>query len=403
MRANARRFNTYVAGRRHFKSTFLSVLAVEAALAGTQVLVGAPTYDQVRLLFANAQRMLGDTGTFNISRMECVLPTGGTIMFRSLDLPNNVRGHTAGLVLIDEAGYCKAEGWYEVLRPMLFTTGGSAWLAGTPVGRNWFFDEFMKKGKDRATFQAPTVGCKIVDGELKRKKHPLENPNIPFEEIQEYFSTVPLQVFNQEILATFTEDLSTVFRNVRGCATATEQMDPLPLHSYVMGVDWGKLNDYTVLSVIDTLTNELVTKERFNMIGYEIQLDRLLRLYNRFHPTTMVCEANSMGEPLCDLLESKGIPVDRFSTTQSSKAKVIDDLALAFERNEIKILNDETLIGELVAYELERLPSGKFRYSAPPNLHDDCVISLALAWWAANESNQTASWLGPNPVEGYRG
>ena len=35
-----------------------------------------------------------------------------------------------------------------------------------------------------------------------------------------------------------------------------------------------------------------------------------------------------------------------------------------------------------LAFQSERLPSGLFRYSAPEGLHDDCVISLALAYQA---------------------
>ena len=41
------------------------------------------------------------------------------------------------------------------------------------------------------------------------------------------------------------------------------------------------------------------------------------------------------------------------------------------------------LLGELLAFQAERLPSGLMRYSAPEGMHDDCVISLALAWHGA--------------------
>ncbi len=66
----------------------------------------------------------------------------------------------------------------------------------------------------------------------------------------------------------------------------------------------------------------------------------------------------------------------------ASKSASIDALALAFERGDLRIPNDPTLIAELQAYEMERLPSGLYRYSAPEGLHDDHVISLALAWQA---------------------
>jgi len=44
------------------------------------------------------------------------------------------------------------------------------------------------------------------------------------------------------------------------------------------------------------------------------------------------------------------------------------------------------LVSELQAYTMERLPSGRFRYSAPAGMHDDTVIALALAWHGAQYS-----------------
>jgi hypothetical protein len=55
-------------------------------------------------------------------------------------------------------------------------------------------------------------------------------------------------------------------------------------------------------------------------------------------------------------------------------------LALAFERGDIRILNDPVLVSELVAFQAERLPSGLLRYGAPGGQHDDTVMALALAW-----------------------
>mgnify|MGYP000143137456 FL=1 len=57
------------------------------------------------------------------------------------------------------------------------------------------------------------------------------------------------------------------------------------------------------------------------------------------------------------------------------------NLGLAFERGDLRILNDEVLINELEGYEQEVMPmSGTVRYGAPDGQHDDCVMSLAIAW-----------------------
>jgi hypothetical protein len=66
--------------------------------------------------------------------------------------------------------------------------------------------------------------------------------------------------------------------------------------------------------------------------------------------------------------------------TNVSKANMVESLALAFEQTELEIINDPVLVGELLAYEMERLPGGLIRYGAPAGMHDDTVMALALAW-----------------------
>jgi hypothetical protein len=53
------------------------------------------------------------------------------------------------------------------------------------------------------------------------------------------------------------------------------------------------------------------------------------------------------------------------------------------DRDPLTIIPDPVLLHELQAYTVERLPSGRYRYNAPPGEHDDTVVSLALAWFGA--------------------
>jgi hypothetical protein len=208
------------------------------------------------------------------------------------------------------------------------------------------------------------------------------NPYIDPIEIEAARQMLPERVFSQEYLAEFLEDGGGVFRNVR--ATATAPLDPEPVNNpTVIGVDWGKHEDFTVLTVIDTQRRVMVDMDRFNQIDYTVQTQRLKTLAKKWKPHAIIAERNSIGEPLIEQLILDGLPVQPFTTTNSSKQAVIDGLALAFERSELAILPDETLIAELQAYAMERLPSGLLRYGAPEGFHDDCVMSLALAWYGA--------------------
>ena len=332
------------------------------------------------------RRAAGGVAAFNTSRMEAVFPLGGTILYRSLDNPDNVRGYTASGIVIDEVADVAPAAWYEVLRPMLIDTGGWLWAIGTPKGRNWFWTEHIaaQDRDDSRTWQVPTLGVKYTESGLVRDPHPLENPDVPFDEIVQLYRTLPERVFRQEILGEFIQNDSGVFRRVLESATAPVQERREHNGQYLFGVDFARDQDFTVIAVWDVDRKQLCHLDRFNQIDYTVQLARLNGLSERFKPAAIVAEANSMGGPLVEFMRRSGLPVRPFTTTNATKAQVIEALALGFEQGAFQIIPDPVLIAELQAYELERLPSGLIRYGAPSGMHDDAVIAAALAYYAAS-------------------
>jgi hypothetical protein len=213
-----RRFTWLVAGRRWRKTTLQMAYTVERALEGQHIVWGAPTFDQVRVGFEEAKRAAYGVATFNESRMTARFPGDGVVRYRSLDNPDNARGHTADGVVIDEAGDVVPVAWREVLRPMLIDTNGWLFAGGTPKGFNWLYQEFelAKLRDDSVAIQAPTRGYRIDEaGHVHPEPHPLENPSIAWDEIaQLWAATCPLlpdgtrdisgaYVFHQEIGAQF--------------------------------------------------------------------------------------------------------------------------------------------------------------------------------------------------------
>jgi len=178
---------------------------VETALAGREVIWGAPTYDQCRTAWDELRHAALGVVEFREARMEADFPGGGRVLFRSLDDPNNARSKTAHGVVMDEAAYCNPTAWHEVIRPILSDTGGWALMLSTPHGKDWFWHEWVKAQDSETSeaFQAPTLGVSIVDGVLVRAPHPLENPEFPFSEAQNLFEQLPLPTFKQEFLADF--------------------------------------------------------------------------------------------------------------------------------------------------------------------------------------------------------
>lgn len=368
---NASRFNVVACGRRWGKTTFGIDRAIAPEVLRYPVGWFSPTYKMLLDVWREADRITGPIQkrrSVQDHRLEFI--SGGLLEFWSLDNEDAARGRKYRRVIIDEAGILSRlmEAWNFVIRPTLADFQGDGWFFSTPKGRNGFY-QLWQMGQDPLlpewrSWQMPTA----------------INPRILASELEALKRALPERVYRQEILAEFLEDAGGVFRHVVECAIATGQGGAVDGHSYVIGVDWGKLNDFTVFCVIDTTLRSLVEIERFNQIDYAVQVGRLRALCERFRPAAVVVERNSIGEPLIEQLVRLGLPVVAFQTTNASKTAVIDALALAFERKEIQILNDPVLINELQAYEMERLRSGLLRYSAPEGLHDDCVMSLALAW-----------------------
>lgn len=367
-----RRYNAICVGRRAGKTVLLQDLCVEPEVLPYPVGWFAPSYKDMLEVWREVSARLAPIATrVNASDWRIENVAGGVLEFWSLDNVNAGRGRKYKRIVVDECAFVPnlLDAWNYSLRPTLVDYTGDAYFASTPKGRNGFWQLWQMESSGDPDWRSWQMDSSI-------------NPMLPESELEAMRKTMPERVFQQEIRAMFLEDAGGVFRRVMEAATATHQDAPVDGHLYALGVDWARDNDWTVITVLDVTTQSVATIDRFNQVDYVLQLNRLRAICDRFKPKTIIAESNSMGQPLIDVLRRTHLPVQPFTTTNATKAVAIDALALAFEQGQIKILPDQTLINELQSYEMERLPSGLLRYSAPEGMHDDCVMSLALAWQA---------------------
>jgi hypothetical protein len=366
------RFKTLACGRRWGKTIYNAHYLCEGALQGQLTAYFSLSHKNLTEIYRMIyQWMLPEIkrSSENDGRIE--LKGGGVIEFWSFQNAaiTNSRGRHYHRLVLDEAGFIPAGDyvWDEVVRPMLADFKGTALRTSSANGKNHFYNWFV-------------AGIDDPYGEQKSWQFPISsNPLIDPDEIESIRRTTPERSFRKEYLAEFLDDGGEVFRWVRACATAQPHSEPQPGCEYVIGVDLAKLNDYTVFAVIERKSKALVYVDRFNFVDYTLQLQRLQALHQRFCSQQIMIERN-IGEMFIEQATRLGLPVKAFQTTASSKPTLIDNLALAFEQRTISIIPDGTVIAELEAYAMEKLPSGTLRYSAPPGAHDDTVIALALAW-----------------------
>lgn len=378
------RFNVLALGRRTGKTTLAELVLAETAQSGQPAGYFAPTYKllsdtwrDLRMLLAPVVRHKSETE----HRLE--LTSGGILEMWSLDDPDPARGRKYRRVVIDEAAMVRnlLDVWQLALRPTLADLQGDAWFLSTPRGLNDFYTLFQ-------------LGQDPLQSEWRAWQMPTTvNPYIDPSELAAAREELPERAYAQEFEARFLElEGAGVFRGVHAVARLHPRA-PERGHQYVMGCDWGRSNDYTVVSVVDASTLEQVLVDRFSQIDFEFQTERLHRLAAAYRPRVIVAESNAMGGPVVERLQRgyrlidgstrPGLPVLAWTATNATKAMVIQDLAVAIEDGALTLLDDAVQNAELLAYETERLPSGLMRYGAPQGQHDDTVIALALAYSAA--------------------
>lgn len=309
---------------------------------------------------------------------EAHLPNGTEIWLRTAEKQESLAGEGIRGAVLDEFSLMRETVWTEYIQPALLDFNGWALFVGVPKGNNWATKLYRhsKTLNNWRSFHFTTY----------------DNPFIPEARIDEMRNTMPERLFEQEILAQIIEGAGLVFRNIEACMGATLEptLEEHKDHYLVMGVDWGKHQDYTVLSLGCADCCVELARDRFSQIDYTLQRGRLIALAERWKPMKILAESNAMGEPIIELLADEGLPVEGFQTTASSKPQLIENFALAFERAEWQFQDDPIWTLELEAYERDvSSATGRSRYGAPEGMHDDTVMARALMLWAAGKQQ----WL----------
>lgn len=147
------RMKVCIAGRRGGK-TFMSIasLAQHARHPGTTCCYISPTHGMARqIMWKPLKNMMMEhrwVKKINESNLEITLVNGSTIMLRSADNPDRLRGLSLTHAVLDEAADISPETWYEVVRPALADQRGSALIISTPKGKGWLWDLFHNHTSD---------------------------------------------------------------------------------------------------------------------------------------------------------------------------------------------------------------------------------------------------------------
>ncbi|WP_342150245.1 hypothetical protein [Methylorubrum sp. SB2] len=300
---------------------------------------------------------------------------GAVMRFKTGEKPDLLYGEDVWAAVLDEASRVRQEAFY-ALRSTLTATQGPIRLIGNVKGRgNWFYKGSRKAeaGEPGHSYHKITALDAVAAGVF------------PQAELDDARRTLPENVFRELYLCEPSDDGGNPF-GIRHIGNQVAPLSTMPPVAY--GVDLAKSVDWTVITGLDA-AGRTCLHERFQKPWRDTI--RHVRLICGNVPTLI--DSTGVGDPIVEELQADTGRAE-FSNFQgykfssASKQMLMEGLAVAIQQSEI-YYPAGVIVSELECFEYEYTRTG-VRYSAPEGMHDDCVMSLALA-------NRARTTRGPEP------
>jgi hypothetical protein len=392
---------------RHLIPTHNTILASylairELFIPDHSVWIIAPTHDLTSRIWEYLDLWIdryfaGDQGPFRVNKHEHIIEnktTNSKLWTKTGENPAGLLGKGLDLAIIDEASRLDEGIWDGYIRPNLMDKNGRAFFISNPFGFNWFYDVYLKgtpegrlQNPDYISFVSPTA----VEDEMGNVIGS-NNPTISLAELQGIKKSTPPDIWKQEYLSVFQEGAGQRFKDFEKCVFDAKISDvnnwgepPISGHLYFMGVDIAKVEDFTVVSVIDRMNHRMVAFYRVNNLSWEFMRSKVKDISDLYNGAEIILDATGNGgDMFVESLSDIGVNVDtEFKYTNTKKNLLIDKLGILFDRRRISIPRIPQLINEIRSFTYHFSSSKKLIYGSSKK--DDCVNSLALACWKLND------------------
>ena len=370
-------FYTIVTPRQYGKSFMIIQLMLYYALnnPNVKIIFLSPVYSQCAKIYKELLKGIQDAKIiqkFNGAENSIIFINGSEIYFKSMQIPDNIRGNTIDYVFCDEASYYKKDAFESVVIPLMAARPkAKCFLFSTPHGKNFFYEYYMKGFTNEPGFRS-------YKG--KSSENPYRNQFI----IDISKKSMPEAIFRQEFEAEFIDGNGSVFQNINKITTITKWSEPIPGEKYYVGIDIGITNDFLVMTVLDSKAN-VVYCYRDTKKSVQYLLEQMRIIFNKYNPQNTLVETNGVGNGIFDFIKKLHKSVSPFVTTNESKQEIIEDLIFAIQEQALHIPTKELfpyITEEMDDFGFTYKPSSRRVFYGSISGHDDTVMSLGFAYHA---------------------
>jgi hypothetical protein len=310
----------------------------------------------------------------NDSELAIYYRNGSIQRFIGAENPDSHRGTSPIDVVFDEYSEQDEQIWTAIFQPVLRENKGTATFIFTPKGKNHSW-KLLQLAQDNPSEWYSSV----LD---------VSNTHIfTDQELDEIKRNTPQALFEQEYMCSFLEGAGQFFRRITN--NTYEPTVMIEDGDFQIGVDLAKYQDWTVITPFNLNTMVAYPQDRFNQVDWNLQKSRIEATWLRYGGV-VVPDSTGVGDPIVEDLKNRGVEIygddsEGFRFTEKSRENLLRNLAILLEQDKIRIPNDPGLIGELESFRYELSDRGKVKIGVPEGLHDDRVMSLALAVWGVTE------------------
>lgn len=384
-------YYTVCCPRQWGKSYFLVQLMLYYAINNkdSKLMFTSPSYSQCTKIYNELLKGVENSGVVkkkNAQENSIILINGSEIYFKSVSVPDNLRGYSIDYMFCDEAAMYKDDTFNTVLRPMSTVRGKKTFLLSTPKGQNFFYKMYALGKNEEETRYRSYIGSS--------KDNPFANQ----EEIEDARKALPESIFRQEYLAEFISGGS-VFPNLSINATINKWSDPVYNERYFAGIDLALQGDYLVLTIVNS-KGEVVNCYRETKKPMSFMIERIKLMLNAYKPSLTLVETNGIGNGIYEYIQKTHNSVQPFNTSNKSKQDIIEDLIYDLNESKVKIPSKEFFpfyVDEMTDYGFTYSPKKRKVIYNSISGHDDCVMSLAIA----NHARRTGHSRGKYVIDGF--
>lgn len=338
-----------------------------------------PTYKLSKKIFDEIANFLEKTKICKINRSELSINfnNNSKIKFYSAENPLAIRGTTWDCVILEEGAFFPEDIFAQVIKPTLLVKNGISICVTTPFLKNWVYKKSLTSRKKNSSI-------------YYMKKTIWDNELITSEQIEEIIENTPKHIFEIEYMCSFDVAEKSLFDNIN--EHIIKNKEDITNKKLFAGIDLGRINDFSVVVIIDEDGN-MIDMLRINQMSWDLIVEKINEFLKKYKISHFYIESNNIGDVIAEKILQTNNKGEIFKTTTQTKNPLIENLILAWENNEIKIIDNEDVKNEFesFAFEFSKV-TRTIKYGASIG-HDDIIIATALAVWSKKQNKTKGTYV----------